>query len=123
MNWKNNKHIKDSYNNLLIPGSYEEKVELDSVLLMAQFLSAFETEMEKKKLKKKDLANMIGTSSSYITQLFRGTKIINLETIAKIMTALDLQCEVMITGKQESGSRAKRKPYRENGYISKVAEG
>ena len=112
MNWKNNNHIKDSFNNLLIPGSYEEKVEQDSVLLMAQFLSAFEMEMGKKQLRKKDLANMIGTSASYITQLFRGTKIINLETIAKIMTALDLHCEVNITGKQESGSRAKRKPYR-----------
>ena len=123
MNWKNNKHIKDSFNNLLIPGSYEEKVEQESVLLMAQFLSAFEMEMEKKQLRKKDLANMIGTSASYITQLFRGTKIINLETIAKIMTSLDLHCEVKITGKKEAGHTCKRKPYSENEFIANVAEG
>jgi len=37
---------------------------------------------------------MIGTSASYITQLFRGNKIINLETIAKFQKIFDIKFEI-----------------------------
>ena len=122
MNWKNNKDIKDLFTGLLKPGSDEENTELEAKLLMAQFLSAFEAAMNKKKLKKKDLAGMIGTSPSYITQLFRGTKIINLETIAKIMIVLDLQCKVKIAGKKDVHMSDEIKTYATHKSISKVAE-
>ena len=122
MNWKNNKDIKDLFTGLLKPGSDEENTELEAKLLMAQFLSAFEAAMNKKKLKKKDLAGMIGTSPSYITQLFRGTKIINLETIAKIMIVLNLQCKVKIAGKKDVHMSDEIKTYATRKSISKVAE-
>jgi ribosome-binding protein aMBF1 (putative translation factor) len=67
---------------------------------MARFLHVIETVMEERGIKKKDLAKMINTSPSFITQLFRGTKIINLETLAKIKLALEIDFEIKI--KQDS---------------------
>jgi transcriptional regulator with XRE-family HTH domain len=122
MNWKNNKDIKDSFTGLLTPGSDKENIELEASLLMAQFLSGFEAAMDKKKLKKKDMAGMIGTSPSYITQIFRRTKTINLVTIAKIMIALDLQCHVKLSGKKEGQKSKEIKTYTTRKSISRVAE-
>lgn len=65
---------------------------------------------------------MIGSSASFITQLFRGTKIINLETIAKIMIALDLQCKVKITDKKSIHMPNEIKTYTTPKKISRVAE-
>ena len=45
-------------------------------------------------MSKKDLATAIGTSASYITQLFRGNKMINLEMLAKIQQALEIDYDI-----------------------------
>jgi transcriptional regulator with XRE-family HTH domain len=63
-------------------------------MIMYRFLSEVERITEEKNLSRKDLAKLIGTSASYITQLFRGHKIVNLETIAKIQKALDFKFEI-----------------------------
>ena len=68
---------------------------------MTSFLSEIEKVCEERGLLKKDLAGMIGTSPSYITQLFRGNKIINLETIAKIILALNIKFEVSVIKKDQ----------------------
>lgn len=63
-------------------------------MIMYRFLSEIERISEEKELNRKDLAALIGTSASYITQLYRGNKVINLETIAKFQKALDFQFEI-----------------------------
>ena len=63
-------------------------------MIMYRFLSEIEYVIEEKGLKRKDIAKMIGTSPSYITQLYRGTKILNLETIAKFQQALDAKFKI-----------------------------
>jgi transcriptional regulator with XRE-family HTH domain len=45
---------------------------------------------------------MIGTTPSYVTQLFRGNKIINLETIARMQLALNVEFEIKLAGEQPS---------------------
>ena len=106
MNTKLNKkdEIQKAFKDLLTPTG-EDLIELETKLLMATFLSEIEKICEERGLLKKDLAKMIGTSASYITQLFRGHKIINLETIAKIMLALDIRFDVKIKKKSDSTLR------------------
>jgi len=66
--------------------TFEEEVEFETSMLAMAFLSNIEKEAELKGIKRKELAEMVGTSASYITQIFRGNKTPNL----KILTALGL---------------------------------
>jgi ribosome-binding protein aMBF1 (putative translation factor) len=88
--------IQQAFREILTPASDKEKLDLETLMLMTGFLSEIEKVCEERGLLKKDLANMIGTSASYVTQLFRGHKIINLETIAKIMLALDIRFDISV---------------------------
>lgn len=76
--------------------SIDEKVDLqhDSRMVMYRFLSEVERMSDEKGYSRKLLAQLIGTSASYITQLFRGNKTINIETIAKFQRVFDVTFEV-----------------------------
>jgi ribosome-binding protein aMBF1 (putative translation factor) len=50
--------------------------------------------MEEENMSRKTLASLIGTSPSYITQLFNNTRTLNFVTIAKIEQALNVRFEV-----------------------------
>ena len=63
-------------------------------MLMYRFVSIIDEAMEHQCITKKELASRIGTSASYITQLFNGNKIINLQTLAKIQNALDIEFHI-----------------------------
>jgi transcriptional regulator with XRE-family HTH domain len=99
---KSKKEIQQAFREILTPAKDHEKLEVETFMLMARFLTEIEKVCEERGLLKKELAQRIGTSASYITQLFRGHKIINLETIAKIMLALEIQFDVQIKKKTES---------------------
>jgi ribosome-binding protein aMBF1 (putative translation factor) len=62
-----------------------EKDELkhNTQMIMFRFLSEIEKLAESEGMNRKDLALAIGVSPSFLTQLYRGTKTLNLETIAK----------------------------------------
>ena len=81
--------ILKAFEDILEPSNREEKVELGASLLMAQFLTLVQEEADRRQLKRKELAEMIGTSASYLTQLFRGHKLINLTTAAKLELAVE----------------------------------
>ena len=66
--------------------SFEEEVEFEMQMLALTFLSEIEKECEKQNILRKDLAKKIGTSASYLTQIFRSNKTPNL----RILTALGL---------------------------------
>lgn len=74
----------------------EEQINLDEYILMAKYLSEIENILIEKSLTKKALANKIGTSPSYLTQVFRGDKPLNFKTLAKIKTVLNIHFEVHI---------------------------
>jgi len=93
-NWKNKKDIKKAFHDLLTPSSYEEKIQDEARLIMAKFLSEVEKKYKEKGWKRKDLAEKLGTSPSYMTQLFRGTKLINMEMIAKMQDVLNIEFNI-----------------------------
>src|SRR5690606_18002123 len=59
-------------------------------------LSEIQTILDLKKMTRKQLADLIGTSASYLTQLYTGNKIMNLVTMAKIKKVLDLNIEIKV---------------------------
>jgi len=63
-------------------------------MLMYRFLSEVERITDERNILRKDLAAMIGVSPSYITQLYRGSKPLNFDTLSKIETALGFRFEV-----------------------------
>jgi len=86
--------LKGAFDKILEPTEPDDKAELEAKMLMAKFLSLIQEEADRRQLKRKELAEMIGTSASYLTQLFRGHKLMNLKTAAKLQMALDLNFEI-----------------------------
>ena len=78
----------------LLNEKFEFDLDYETRMIMYRLLSEVQRLMEEKNISKKELASKIGTSSSYITQLFRGNKIINLATIAKMQDALNFKFEI-----------------------------
>ncbi|MDZ7719878.1 MAG: helix-turn-helix transcriptional regulator [Balneolaceae bacterium] len=74
----------------LFEQSPEEQVEHRAQMLSYIFLSEAQKAMDRKEWTRKRLAKEIGTSASYLTQLFRGDRLLNLKTIAKIEAALEI---------------------------------
>ncbi len=62
---------------------------------MFSFLSEIEKFQKLQGIKKNKLADKIKTSASYLTQLYRGSKPLNFETIAKIQKALNIAFTVL----------------------------
>lgn len=86
--------IQKAFYNAFLSIDSKEELEHDTKMLMYRFLSEIERLSEEKVINRKELARLIGTSASYITQLFRGNKILNLETIAKFQKVFDINFEI-----------------------------
>ncbi len=91
---KNNEKIKSAYNQLFGQMTNQDKLENQAGLLMFRFLSIIETKSEELGWSRKELAEKIGTSASYITQLFRGDKLVNMITLAKFQNVLGIEFEI-----------------------------
>lgn len=78
----------------LFEKSPEEQVEHRAQMLSYIFLSEAQKAMDQKDWTQRRLADEIGTSASYLTQLMRGDRLLNLKTIAKIEDALQIRFEV-----------------------------
>lgn len=91
---KNNEEIKEAFDQFFGQISEQDKLENDANLLMFRFLSIIEIRCEELGWNRKQLAQKVGTSASYITQLFRGDKLVNMLTLAKFQKALGLEFEI-----------------------------
>ena len=98
MNMKSKK-TKKEFQDLLRFSTDTERIEHRSKMIMFNFLHIVELEMEKRRMTKKDLANELKTSASFITQLFTGTKTINLLTIAKLEEIFDISFQISLKPK------------------------
>ncbi len=85
---------RDAFKSLLTPKTDKEKVEQDAMILAAQFLSYASDVMEARGMRLKDLADRIGVSKSYITQVFRGDKLPNFKFMAKLQIVLGVNFQV-----------------------------
>lgn len=87
----NKEDIKNSFDQILSFKSEKDADAHNEYMIMFRFLSEVEEIMEERRMTKKKLASLIGTSASYVTQLFNGNKVINLDTLAKIERVLDIK--------------------------------
>lgn len=69
---------------------------LDAQVLMYRFLSEVEKITDEKNISRRQLAKLLGTSPSYITQLFRGNKIMSLEFLGRIQRALNIEFKISV---------------------------
>ncbi len=93
--------IEIAFKTLFSFDNEQDQLELEAKLIMAKFLENIQEVATQKGLKKKDLAQKIGTSASYITQLYRGNKLLNLMTLAKLQRALDIEFDISIKGYEQ----------------------
>jgi transcriptional regulator with XRE-family HTH domain len=91
---KNNTEIKDGFNHLFEQLTEKEILDNEAKIIMFRFLTIIEAKREELGWSRKVLAEKIGTSPSYISQLFRGDKLINMNTLANIQKVMDIQFEI-----------------------------
>jgi len=80
----------------------EEHFENEAYVLHMKIMSEVEKKMEEIGWKKKDLAKAVETSASYITQLFRGTRMLNLLMVAKFQEVFGGEFAIKWCDKGES---------------------
>ena len=90
----NEQNIKKAFDELFNSFTEEEKLESEARLLMFRFLDVVERKREKLGWSRKQLAQKVGTSASYITQLMQGDKLINMLTLAKMQKVLDIKFDI-----------------------------
>ena len=94
-NYNNPDEIKSFYkSNFLSNKKTPNEVKHLSQMLMYRFLSEIEKITDERKIVRKELAKQIGVSASYLTQLYRGVKPLNIETLAKIELVLDFRFDI-----------------------------
>ncbi len=86
--------INNPWDDLLKFKNEDEEIEHEAQMLMYSFLSEVERYQDLQGVNKKSLAEKIKTSASYITQLFRGNKPLNFNTIARIQKVLKVRFQV-----------------------------
>lgn len=96
MSTKSLKDLQNEFDNLFEFESNDEKWRIEAKVLVSRFLSLVEQKMDSEKISKKDLADKIDTSASFITQLFKGNKLPNLITLAKIQDVLNIKFHISL---------------------------
>lgn len=74
--------------------SEKDQKDLDALWIAAQFLSIIKDEMTLQQITRRELAQRINTSASWLTQVFRGDKLPSLETITQLKNALNIEFEI-----------------------------
>ncbi len=87
--------IKNEWDALMNEMSYEDQVATKADVLALQYLGLVDKKMEEVHMNKRELADKIGTSASFITQLFRGDRKPNWNILAKMSMELGLDFKVL----------------------------
>lgn len=74
----------------------KEKIDTDAGFISLVFISEIEKHMDRIGISKADLARELKTSKSYLTQLWRGDKYLNMAMIAKIQFVLRVKFEIKL---------------------------
>ncbi len=94
--------IKAAFDKLLSDDNDLETMERAAKLLAAKFLSQVEKNLIDSNLTKKELAREINIPAKKLKQFFKGDKIIDLKTLAKIEKALEIKFEIGIEEEKTS---------------------
>lgn len=87
-------NIDPEFEDLFSFKSEEEQLEHDAKMIMFRFFNELEKLEIDAPIRNKDIAEIFGSSKSYVTQLMRGDKLINLLKIAKIQKSYDITFEI-----------------------------
>jgi len=96
MSLSNKGSAEKSFNDLSDSISESDKMMMETRLLMYRFLSEIDKITSERGINRKELAKLTGTSASYITQLYQGKKIINLQMLTRIKKALDIDFKIEV---------------------------
>jgi len=105
MKFKDKYDVSPEFEGLFSFASEDDQIEHEAKMIMTRFFSELEKIIGDKPLKKKEIAKAIKTSPSYVTQLFRGDKLVNLTTLAKIEMAYNITFEIKAKLKSEDYSQ------------------
>ena len=83
--------IQAAFSDLFANRTEEQQREDAAQLLSFRFLSEVERLMQEKGFTKRKLAELVGTSPSYITQLFRGDRLLNIDMLARFEQVFNVQ--------------------------------
>jgi transcriptional regulator with XRE-family HTH domain len=93
-----------------------EKLEFEASKIHLDFIDELLNMMEEQKMTKSELADKLGTSKSYITQLFSGDKLINLLLLAKIQRVFKTGFNIL-PGRAPVYAKEFREKIRKDGYL------
>jgi len=93
MSLKTKNDIQDAFKSLF-ETTNEERIERKADVLALSFLSEIDKAMSTLEMNKKGLAKEVGTSASYITQLFRGDRKPNWTMLAKMSEAVNVDFHI-----------------------------
>ena len=91
---KKQEETVEFFKDFFLPQNEEEAIEVSAHSLAGAFLVKVEEILEEKKISKKELAKKIGTSSSYLSQIFYSKVLLNFKTLAKIEKVLNIKFDV-----------------------------
>jgi len=97
MNMNLNNDLLLKLNKLAAPLSEHDSFDIEKKLLSARFISEIQKHLDETSIKKKDLARILGVSPSYITQVFRGEKSVNMDFLTKVQIELGLKFYISTT--------------------------
>jgi plasmid maintenance system antidote protein VapI len=125
MKFKEKYTISKNFENLFTFENEKEELDHEAHMIMFRFLSELEENHDNaKNLKKNELAAKLGVSPSYITQLFRGDKLMNLTMLAKIQKAFNITFEIRARKNDQSPSSGNiKKKSRVETYANHLSEG
>lgn len=96
MSLKSKDTIEKSFQELSSSISEPEKMMIETRLMMYRFLSEIDKVTNERGINRKELASLIGISASYMTQLYQGKKIINLQLLTRIKKALNIDFKIEV---------------------------
>jgi len=84
MKFRERYHVNPEFDFLFSSANHEEEIEKIADRISSRIVNEIELLCAERNLRQRELAEGLNTSASYITQLFRGDKRINLVFLAKI---------------------------------------
>jgi transcriptional regulator with XRE-family HTH domain len=96
MSLSNKGFAEKSFKDLSDSISESDKMMIETRLFMYRFLSEIDKITNERGINRKELAKLAGTSASFITQLYQGKKIINLQMLTRIKKALDIDFKIEV---------------------------
>ncbi|MDZ7743463.1 MAG: helix-turn-helix transcriptional regulator [Bacteroidota bacterium] len=93
--------IQKRFRELSAIRSSDEYFEIEAMMLHFRVMQLVEQSMEKKGWNKKQLAEKLQKSKSYITQLFTGSKMVNMPMMARLQEVLDISFKLETKSKDE----------------------